>query len=69
MLTEEDRAQLVERIQRATAGRTWEDRMQIAEAWEFMASEIRRLSVEASRHPELPTPPPSQPRQLEMWLA
>lgn len=44
MLTEEDRARLVEQIQRATADRTWEDRLRIAEAWDFMASEVRRLA-------------------------
>ena len=34
MLTEEERARLVEIIQRVTAGRSWEDRLRMAEAWD-----------------------------------
>jgi len=69
MLTEEDRAQLVERIQRATAHRTWEERLQIAEAWEFMASEVRRLHASALLDRSQLAPPPYQQLQLELVLS
>lgn len=62
MLTEEERARLVEIIQRVTAGRSWEDRLRMAEAWGFMSSEVRRIWAQQ------PQPLLSLPTQLELRL-
>lgn len=61
MLTDDDRAELVEEIQRATAGMNDAQRAHVLECWEFMAEEFRRV-LRASQ--------PAQPqRQLPQWGA
>ena len=67
MLTKEDEAELVERIQRATAGRSWADRLLIAEAWQFMACEVFRMASFWSQRSPPPPPLPGQPIQLELF--
>lgn len=43
VLTEEDRAEIVDSIQRATAGMDLEELRWTIAAWEFMASDLRRV--------------------------
>lgn len=43
VLTDEDRAEIVERIQEATRGMDLNELRWTAAAWEFMASDLRRV--------------------------
>jgi hypothetical protein len=57
ILTEQDRAEIVETIQRCTAGMSESQKLLVAERWAWMASELRRaVSVWQPRqhHAELP---------------
>lgn len=58
VLTDEDRAELVERIQHATAGMDLDEIRWIIAAWEFMASDLQRVCG-ISRRPPRPQLPPS----------
>ena len=56
VLTEEDRAEIVESVQRATAGMDLDELKWTAAAWEFMASDLRRvcgISPRPQQHREL----------------
>lgn len=56
VLTEEDRAELVERIQHATAGMDLDEIRWTIAAWEFMAEDLRRVCgiSRRPRRPQLP---------------
>lgn len=56
MLTDEDRAQLVEEIQRATAGMDDERKLRVLKCWEFMAAELARALAFAQREQQQPQP-------------
>lgn len=58
MLTENDRADLVEDIQRATAGMTDAQKRHVLECWEFMAAELARVLGASQSESELRQPPP-----------
>ncbi len=58
MLTENDRADLVEDIQRATAGMTDEHKRHVLECWEFMTAELARVLRASQSESELRQPPP-----------
>lgn len=60
VLTEDDRAELVERIQRATAGMDLEQLRWTIAAWEFMASDLRRVCGISQLPQPLPLPAPLQ---------
>lgn len=68
MLTEEERSQLVEIIQRTTRGRSWEERLRMADAWAFMSSEVYRLAFLWGQQSHLPPEPQPPPQQLELPL-
>ena len=53
-LTDRDRSELVEKIQQATRGMGLQEIAWTAEAWEFMAYDLRRVS---STRPQQPLEP------------
>lgn len=65
-MSAEEVSELVEAIQESTRGMSHEQRIATANAWEWMARELRRVcACEQSR------PQPShlgQPEQLELWV-
>lgn len=56
MLSNEDRADLVEEIQKSTAGMTDAQRSRVLACWQFMADELRRIL-----HVSQPEQPHQQP--------
>lgn len=60
MLTDSDKADLVEDIQRATAGMNDSQREHVLECWEFMVSELRRVLISSQRE---------QPQRRLLWWA
>lgn len=52
MLTDDDRADLVEEIQRATAGMDDKGKLRVLRCWEFMAAELARALAFAQREPQ-----------------
>lgn len=61
MITDEERAGLINAIQALTRGTTIKERIFMAKCWEFMASELRRV-CDCSAEPE---PRQHQPRQQQ----
>lgn len=58
MLTENDRADLVEDIQRATAGMSDAHKLHVLACWEFMVMELRRaLACEPHEQRQRQLPP------------
>lgn len=51
-LSAADRSELIEVIQKRTAGLSYEEKLWMAEAWGFMAFELRRVIGPVGRGPE-----------------